>query len=143
MPTVRKSVIVPHACESMFDLVEDCERYPQFLPWCRAAEVIRRDDAELVARLHIDYRGLATQIVTRNAKDRPRRMTLELVEGPFARFGGAWTFAALGEAGCKVELALDYDMGGALQGVLAPVFGHIAETLVERFVQRAEALHGQ
>jgi ribosome-associated toxin RatA of RatAB toxin-antitoxin module len=25
-----------------------------------------------------------------------------------------------------------------LQGVLAPVFGHIAETMVESFVQRAE-----
>ena len=141
MPSVRKSVIVPHSCEAMFDLVDDFERYPEFLPWCRAAEMLERGEAAEVARLHIDYRGLRTTIATRNSKDRPRRMTLALVEGPFTRFGGEWTFAALGDAGCRVQLALDYTMGSTLQGLLAPVFGHIAETLVERFVQRAEALH--
>lgn len=141
MATVRKSVIVPHSCEAMFDLVDDFERYPEFLPWCRRAEVLQRDDGMDLARLHIDYHGLRTHIATRNAKDRPRRMTLELVEGPFTRFGGEWTFHALGESGCKVQLALDYTLGGTLQGLLAPVFGHIAETLVERFVQRADELH--
>ena len=142
MATVRKSVIVPHSCAEMFDLVDGFERYPEFLPWCRAAEVLERSDELDVARLHVDYRGLRTQIVTRNAKDRPRRMTLELVEGPFTRFGGEWTFAALGDDGCRVQLALDYTLGAPLQGLLAPVFGYIAETLVERFVQRAEQLHG-
>lgn len=140
MATVRKSVIVPHSCEAMFDLVDDFERYPEFLPWCRAAEVLERSDEMDVARLRIDYRGLRTEIATRNAKQRPHRMTLELVEGPFTSFGGEWSFHALGRAGCRVELALDYTMGSTLQGVLAPVFGHIAQTLVESFVQRAADL---
>ena len=142
MPVVRKSAIVPHSCEAMFDLVEGCERYPEFLPWCREVEVLERREDRITARLHIDFRGLRTQIATRNAKQRPRRMTLELVEGPFTQFGGEWTFDSLGDEGCKVQLALDYTMGGALQGVLAPVFGHIAATMVERFVQRADELHG-
>ena len=142
MATVRKSVIVPHGCESMFDLVDDLERYPEFLPWCRAVEVLERGDHGEVARLHIDYRGLRTRLTTRNSKERPHRLALVLVEGPFTRFGGEWTFHRLGDDGCKVGLALDYDLGAPLQGVLAPVFGNIAETRVERFVPRADELHG-
>ena len=140
MQTVRKSVIVPHPCEAMFDLVDDFQRYPEFMPWCRAAEVLERTPHSELARLSIDYRGLRTQLVTRNMKERPRRLSLDLVEGPFSELTGAWTFDDLGEQGCKVQLQLDYTMGGALQGVLAPVFAHIAETMVESFVQRAEQI---
>ena len=142
MAIVRKSVIVPHSCEAMFDLVDDFERYPEFLPWCREAEVLERTGESELARLHIDYRGLRTRIATRNSKERPTRLALELVEGPFDHFGGEWTFNALGETGCKVQLALDYTLGSTLQGLLAPVFGHIAQTMVESFVQRADELHG-
>ena len=60
------------------------------------------------------------------------------MSGPFRNFAGEWKFAALGEAGCRVELTLEYDLkSGALDRVLAPVFGYIAETMVERFVERA------
>jgi ribosome-associated toxin RatA of RatAB toxin-antitoxin module len=138
MQTVRKSVIVPHAARAMYDLVERCERYPEFLPWCRGAHILERTDKVTVARLDVDYRGLTTHITTRNRKSAPRRITLELVDGPFQSFHGEWKFASLGEDGCRVELALEYDFkSGVLDLVLAPVFGHIAETMVESFVDRA------
>jgi ribosome-associated toxin RatA of RatAB toxin-antitoxin module len=138
MQTVRKSVIVPHPARAMYELVERCERYPEFLPWCSGAEVLERSDKLTVARLDVDYRGLSTHITTRNRKAAPRRITLELLEGPFQSFRGEWKFTALGEAGCRVELALEYDFkSGTLDLLLAPVFGHIAETMVERFVERA------
>jgi ribosome-associated toxin RatA of RatAB toxin-antitoxin module len=143
MPTVRRSVIVPRSCAAMFDLVDDFERYPEFLPWCKAGELLERGERDEVARLTVDYRGLRTQLTTRNLKERPRSLRLELVDGPFEHFAGAWRFDALGSDGCKVELALDYALSSqALQGLVGPVFGYIAETLVESFVQRAERMDG-
>lgn len=142
MATVRKSVIVPHTCEQMFDLVDGFERYPEFLPWCRRAEVLERTEEMDVARLHVDYRGLRTAIATRNLRARPHRLALTLLEGPFQSLDGEWTFSALGEEGCRVELHMQYTPGSALQGLLAPVFGFIVDTLVDRFVQRADDLHG-
>ncbi|HET7401999.1 MAG TPA: type II toxin-antitoxin system RatA family toxin [Usitatibacter sp.] len=139
MPTVRRSVLVPHPCAMMFALVEDCERYPQFLPWCSGAHVFERSDELTRARLDIDYHGLRTHIATLNRKEPPGHITLELVEGPFDHFKGDWHFTPLGEAGCRVELALDYTFKHrTIEAVLKPVFGHIAETLVDRFVERAE-----
>ena len=140
MPTVRKSVIVHRPAGQMFALVDGVEHYPEFLPWCAGSEVLERTDSVTRARIDIDYHGLTTGISTLNRKDAPREMTLEFVEGPFSEFKGYWRFAPLGEAGCRVEFALDYAFSSrALETLLGPVFGNIIETLVDRFVARAEA----
>lgn len=141
MPTVRKSVIVPRSCEQMFALVENCERYPEFLPWCASAQVIERSEEFTVARLDIQYRGLKTHISTRNRKQAPHAIILNFLDGPFQRFIGYWKFTPLGDSGCKVELSMDYTFSSeALQALLGPVFGYISQTLVESFVKRAEQL---
>lgn len=144
MPTVRKSVIVDRPSATMFALVDDVESYPEFLPWCSGTQVFERTPEATVARLDIDYHGLTSHIQTRNVKEPPHRMALEFVEGPFDRFKGGWRFTSLGEGGCRVEFALDYAFSSvALETVLGPVFGHIVETLVDRFVERAESLPAQ
>ena len=140
MPTVLKSVIVARPREALFALVDDVERYPEFLPWCSGAEVLERGPGVMRARLCIDYHGLQSHIETRNEKQAPERITLGFVDGPFREFHGLWTFRALGSEGCRVDFALDYAFSnGALEKLLGPVFGHIVETLVDRFVARAEA----
>lgn len=141
MRTVRKSAIVPASCERMFWLVERCEHYPEFLPWCSAAEVLERTPEVTRARLHIDYKGLTTRIATQNAKRAPHAITLSFLEGPFEHFLGEWSFVPLGEGGCRVEFALEYRFAGrTMEALVGPVFGHIAETLVQSFVRRAEDL---
>lgn len=140
MPTVRKSVIVPHTAQRMFDLVDAVEHYPQFLPWCGGARVLERTAEVTRARIDVDYHGLRSSFTTRNVKHPPEWMHLEFVDGPFERFKGHWRFVALGDAGCRVEFALDYGLERrALEAVLGPVFGNILETLVDRFVARADA----
>jgi len=139
MATVRKSAIVSSSCEAMFALVEDIESYPGFLPWCSGTEVFERRPGITRARLDVSYHGLRTHITTLNRKYAPERIELEFEDGPFERFGGEWRFAPLGAEGCKVELALDYEFSSkALAKLLGPLFGNIADTMVESFVQRAQ-----
>lgn len=139
MPTVRKSVLVHRPAEELYDLVEHCEDYPQFLPWCSAVTVSERTPEITRARLEIDYHGLKTHIATLNRKDAPREIDLDFVDGPFQRFKGHWRFIPLGPDGCRVEFALDYAFSNfAFDAVLGPVFSHIIETQVDCFVARAE-----
>ena len=35
------SLLIAHSAQRMFDLVEDIEAYPDFLPWCARTEVNR------------------------------------------------------------------------------------------------------
>ena len=123
----------------MFALVEACERYPEFLPWCAGAQVHERTPELTRATLLIDYHGLKSSITTLNRKSAPGAIDLEFVEGPFEQFRGHWRFAPLGDEGCRVDFALDYGFSSAaMETLLGPMFGHIIETLVDRFVARAE-----
>jgi ribosome-associated toxin RatA of RatAB toxin-antitoxin module len=140
MPTVLKTALVHRPAAELFALVDDVERYPQFLPWCCGAQVHERTPDTTRARIDVDYHGLTSHFSTLNRKHGAERMDLEFLEGPFDRFQGHWRFVPLGDAGCRVEFALDYSFANAaMDALLGPVFGHIIETLVDRFVARAQA----
>ena len=144
MSQVAKSVLVPYSAEMMFALVDAVERYPEFLPWCSRTEVLKRDSALTVGTIHIRYAGVSQSFTTENRKEGVEWMRLSLRDGPFKSLSGAWHFAALSEKACKVELNLDYTFSNTLlERAVGPVFGMIAETMIDRFVSRADALYAQ
>lgn len=141
MPKISRSALVPYSAEAMFDLVNDVERYPEFLPWCAAAEVRSRSDDAMVATLEIRRAGISHRFTTRNRMTRPDRLTLELLDGPFDHFDGVWRFTPLSPDACKVALDLDFDYAGRLiRAALGPVFNRSADTLVDAFCVRAREL---
>jgi ribosome-associated toxin RatA of RatAB toxin-antitoxin module len=142
MPTVIKTVLVPHSADAMFDLVDAVETYPTFLPWCGASQVHSRDEMYTKATINIRYFGVAQSFTTLNTKRRPLEMTLALVDGPFKSLDGAWLFTPLAKDACKIEFRLNYTFANTvIEQVIGPVMAMIAETFVDRFVARAEALH--
>ena len=142
MAQVEKSVLVPHSAERMFRLVDDVERYPEFLPWCGGVDLKWRDDESTVATLHIAYHGLKQNFTTENSKTFPTMMGIKLVEGPFRHLEGIWSFIPLAEDACKIEFKLHYEFSThLLEKIIAPVFGHIANTFVDAFVERAERIY--
>lgn len=139
MAQVEKTVLVPYSAEQMFRLVDEAERYPEFLPWCGGADLKWRDAASTSATLYINYHGIKQHFTTENAKQFPHRMDIALVDGPFRSLHGHWQFTALNETACKIEFRLNYEFASPmLEKIIAPVFSHIANTFVDAFVSRAE-----
>ncbi len=139
MPQIHKSVLVAHPAQQMFDLVAEVDRYPEFMPWCSTAEVHERAADGLIASVGIDFRGIRTSFKTRNHHHAPHRIDLLLLEGPFSRLEGHWRFDSLRSDACKVTFQLDYAFKSGLLGqALVPVFDHIARSLVDAFVRRAD-----
>ena len=69
-------------------------------------------------------------------------MSLTPVDGPFESFAGEWRFEPLGDAGCRVELAVEYALSNrALDAAMGPCSA-TSETLVDRFVARADEVAG-
>src|SRR5215207_9331500 len=83
MQTVHRSVLVPYSARQMFDLVDDVERYCEFLPWCGGSKVISDTAKGKVARIDISFKGVAAHFTTRNVNDAPHLITIALEEGPF------------------------------------------------------------
>jgi ribosome-associated toxin RatA of RatAB toxin-antitoxin module len=128
----------------MFALVQDVPAYPQFLPWCPSTQVRPQTQPDVVdARIDIAYLGVRSHFATRNEHRFPDSIRLTLIDGPFRELQGQWSFLALGEDACKVTLVLEYRFAPGLLGrVLAPVFEKVANSLIDAFAGRAQALYG-
>ena len=138
---VRKSVLVPHSAEQMFDLIEAAEHYPAFLPGCRAAQIVERSDSVVAARLTLRQAGLSIELETRNPKRRPTWMEIRLTRGPFRHFLGEWRLTPLNASACRIDFTLAYELEGVAGRVAAPVFARIADNLVDVFVARAARVY--
>lgn len=140
---VEKSVLVEYSAQQMFELVDRVEDYPRFLPWCGGTSVSFRDDTRIVATIRIDYHGLRQSFTTENVRRAPHGIEMRLRDGPFRHLDGSWRFLPLGVEACKVEFRLHYEFSTQLvEAVVRPVFGVIANNLVDAFVERAEKIYG-
>ncbi|HET8830738.1 MAG TPA: type II toxin-antitoxin system RatA family toxin [Casimicrobiaceae bacterium] len=142
MHCVKKTVLVPYQSGQMFELVDDVESYPKFLPWCGGARVLERSGDRKTARIDIDYHGVRAHFTTDNVNRPLDAIVITLNDGPFRHLHGEWRFAALGDIGCRIEFALAYEFATLLlDKAIGPVFGHIANTLIDAFVRRAETVY--
>jgi ribosome-associated toxin RatA of RatAB toxin-antitoxin module len=143
MAEVTRTVLVGHSAERMYELVDGVERYPEFLPWCSGAEMIRQGAEQARATLHITYRGVKQSFTTDNTAIPGRGIHMTLVDGPFRSLDGTWRFLPLAAEACKIEFTLHYEFSsGLLDKLVGPVFGYIAGTMVDAFLARAEKLYG-
>lgn len=131
-----------HTAEQMFDLVNDVESYPQFLPWCSGTTLIESTETTMQASLRVAKAGLKYSFTTRNEHERPGKIRIELVEGPFSSLSGVWLFQPLSDEACKVSLSLQFDFSGKLTSLaMGKVFNQMAVTMVDAFVSRADQIY--
>ncbi|MEV4778109.1 type II toxin-antitoxin system RatA family toxin [Burkholderia sp. LMU1-1-1.1] len=143
MAVVHKSVFLGYSAQQMFDLVANIDDYPKFLPWCSGVEIRERRDNVVVASIGINYHGVKQSFTTSNENTAPTTIEMKLVDGPFKCLDGVWTFKALREDACKIELDMRYEFSGTLlDKLVGPVFGMIANSMVDSFCKRAETVYG-
>ena len=143
MATIAKSALVHHTAAEMFALVDDVSLYKDFLPWCGGSEELSRDDDEVKASVVIAHSGLNKAFTTLNRLQKNKIIEMSLIDGPFKHLHGFWRFEKLSEDACKISLDLEYEFSSRLVSmVVGPVFGQIANSLVDSFCQRAEVIYG-
>lgn len=143
MRKVNRSALVPYSADQMFNLVDDVESYPSFLPWCNDATVHSRDEDTVEATLELHKGSVSNHFTTRNTRHRPEAIDLALVGGPFRHLQGGWRFKDLGEGGCKVSLELDFEFDSMMVDLMfGSFFEQTCNSLVDAFTRRAESVYG-
>lgn len=144
MATVNRSALVRHTPKQMFDLVNDFERYPEFLPGCRRSRLIEREATSLVGEMTLGGAGIEQSFTTRNDLYEPERIELSLVKGPFKRLKGRWMFTPIDDTSCRVSLELEFEFANRLLGLaFGKLFKQVAGQLVDAFTQRADQVYGR
>jgi ribosome-associated toxin RatA of RatAB toxin-antitoxin module len=141
---VRRSVLVPYSVERVFDVIEQAERYPEFLPWCVGATILERSEDWVAAKLDFSYRRGGFSLRTHNPKRRPEWLHVRLVDGPFRHFDGDWRLTPLGDLGCKIEFDVSYEISGRLLDPLArPAVDFVSRSMMDAFVKRVANLSSE
>src|SRR6202035_4362348 len=148
MPRFSSKRRVAHRADEMFDLVADVERYPEFVPLCRALKVRRRESQPdgievLVADMTAAYKLISETFPSRVTLDRPNLSILvEYLDGPFSRLENRWTFRPAGERSCDVEFFISYEFRSRM---LALLMGSMFDLAFRRFAaafeQRADLVY--
>ena len=139
MTTIERSALVAHSAEQMFDLVNETERYPERFGWCKGADVEEHTATRSVARLDVGLGAFKTWFKTDNTLQRPERIHMHLLAGPFKSLEGEWSFKALAPHACKVQLTLRFEPGSLLLApVLAMGLQALADRMVDDFIRAAD-----
>lgn len=143
MAVVHKSVLLGFSAQQMFDLVAKIDDYPKFLPWCGGVEVSDGPGSTVLASLAIHYHGVRKSFTTENVNTPSSLIKMRLVDGPFKVLDGTWAFKALRADACKIDFELRYEFSSrVLEQLIGPVFGVIANSMVDSFCRRAETVYG-
>jgi len=150
MPRFSNKRRVAHSADKMFDLVADCERYPEFVPLCQSLTVRQRtpkpDGTEvIIADMTVSFKLVRETFTSRVTLDRPKlKITVEYLKGPFSSLENIWTFEPRGENACDVGFFISYEFRSRM---LALLMGSMFDAAFARFSaafeKRADAIYGR
>lgn len=139
---IERIVTTPYSAEQMFDLVNDVDHYPDFLPWCGGVQIYKRSHDAMHVRVNIKFKALQPYFETYNTLTRPTQINMKLMKGPFEHFSGAWQFNSI-EDGSQIIFKLQYCFSNSLLGmIIGPFFDHIISTFVDSFIKQANLRYG-
>jgi len=143
MPDLFLERRMPHLPKAMFDLVNDLEAYPRFVPNCKAMEVRQQPDGSRLAKMTISF-GPITQAYTSKVTADPQAMTITAVavDGPFSYLDSTWTFTSEG-SGTRVRFDIDFKISNPLIAAVAePAFMSKQDEIIDAFGDEADRRFG-
>lgn len=128
MPKIHQQKCLPFEASVLYDLVLDVSSYPEFLPWCKRAQVHCQDATMQEATLVIAKGPMRHRLTTHNVCIPNQKISMYLLSGPLQHLSGAWNFEPVG-GGTRVTLSLDFDFD-------LPIFRHMMNVFFEKAMRQ-------
>lgn len=145
MSTHAEKRLLPYTPDQLYALVADVERYPEFLPWCLAARINRREADTIWADLIIGFKMIRERFTSRvKLSPEDRRIDVAYTDGPFKYLNNHWIFDPRPDDKCEIDFYVDFEFKNRmLQGLMHVLFDEAVRRMVNAFEARAKALYGQ
>jgi coenzyme Q-binding protein COQ10 len=136
--------------KQLHDLVIDIEKYPEFLPWCSAARILKQENRFIYGELVVSFKSFHGKYVSKieslmpNADDDRYSINVSLVEGPFKYLTNLWYFENDKQLNkTKITFEIDFCFTSTiLQSLVGVVFERALVTMMSAFEQRAVIVYG-
>lgn len=139
--------VLHHAALDLFNLVEDVERYPEFLPYC--ASIMCSDQTCINSNPRVRYVKMTIKYArfeyafTSEVTSDCEQLTIHsrAVDGPFKILESFWTFIPKQPTVTEVSFTLNYTfINPMLSYILNKVFSNIYGNFTQIFEQRADQI---
>tara|TARA_B100000941_G_scaffold202340_1_gene147310 strand:- start:139 stop:564 length:426 start_codon:yes stop_codon:yes gene_type:complete len=138
MPQINRTAILGVNAIRAFEVVNEVEDYPDFLPGCEKVKILESTAEYSMVRVDVAWAGFSESFVTKTWPTKYESILMEFVEGPFRHLSGKWTFARIGNDGCKVALDLTYEFDG-LANLASPLIKKSVDQIVRAFEGEIES----
>ena len=143
MPTHAEKRTLPYRREQIFRLVAEVEKYPEFLPWCIASRVFRRDGNAIYADLVIGFKVFRERFTSKAVLSAPERIDITYLKGPLKYLNNHWCFIANDDGTCTIDFFIDFEFRNRFfQKLVGALFNEAVSRMVDAFEARAHALYG-
>ena len=126
-------------------MVLDIEKYPEFLPWCKAARILEKHEEHILGELVVSFNGLTESYVSKVTPrpDLPMpEISVDLVRGPFKTLTNHWRFEAREAGGTRIHFFIDFQFKSRiLNALIGSLFTRAQEKMIQAFSARADALY--
>ena len=148
MPTHAEKRKLPYSPEQLFAVVAEVEKYPEFLPWCLASRITRRDGDVFYADLVIGYKMVREKFGSKVTALKPDHVHVEYLSGPMKYLSNHWRFlpeeGPEGEEGCTIDFFVDFEFKNKFfQNLMEVFFDKAVRKMVGAFEERAHELYGK
>jgi coenzyme Q-binding protein COQ10 len=144
MPKHAEKKVLPHTPEQMFALVADVDKYPEFLPWCVATRIKKRENegAILIADMVIGFKMVREKFTSRVVLSEPRQIDIQYSDGPFKYLENTWLFEPHEEGGCQIDFYVDFEFRSRLlEKIMGSLFEKAVHKMIGAFEARADELY--
>lgn len=124
-------------------MVLDIERYPEFLPWCRAARIIEKSTDYFLGELIIHFNHMSERYTSKviPIQGPEPQILVELVKGPFKYLTNHWRFVP-SKTGSEIHFHLEFEFKSRiLDTLMGAMFTRATEKMVAAFSERADYLY--
>ena len=144
MPTHAEKRHLPYSQKQLFDLVAEVHRYPEFLPWCTACRITKRDGNTFFADLVVRFKVFTERFQSKVTLHEHEQIDVEYIDGPFRYLNNHWRFISQADGSCVIDFYVDFEFRSKmLQALIGLLFNEAVSRMVDAFEKRAIDLYGE
>ncbi len=138
MDYIKKEESINIDIETIFTLVNQVDKYSDFLPWCNGSKIISNENNIMIGEISVSKNLVKWTFTTENHYIDNEKIQLKLLDGPFKSLNGLWSFSRVNKNTTIVNFVLEYEFSNKIIELsIKPVFTSIMTSILDSFISEA------
>ncbi len=138
MNYIKKKESINIDVRTIFNLINQVDKYSDFLPWCKKSKIISDTNNVIIGVITVSKNFADWTFTTKNNYIINKKIDLRLIDGPFSHLNGCWNFSEIDKNNTLINFNLEYEFSNKIIGLtLKPVFSSIMLSILDSFISEA------